>query len=112
VAIAEVLHAQHLSTTIPRRFSVPAREIWMLQNRLTRRKGKQAFVLLDHPRFRAAYDFLMLRAEAGEADGELAQWWTRFQEVDATERRRMVESLAPTSEGKRRRRRPRRRKPS
>jgi len=113
VAIAEVLHAQHLHTTIPRRFSVPAREIWMLQNRLTRRKGQQAFVLLDHPRFRAAFDFLVLRAEAGEADTELAQWWTRFQEVDAAERRHMVESLAPATGDKRRRRRPpRRRKPS
>ncbi len=111
-AIAEVLHAQHTRTTIPRRFSVPAREIWMLQNRLTRRGGKQALALMEHARFRAAYDFLLLRAEAGEVDAELARWWTRFQEVDVAERKRMVESLAPTAGAGRRGRRTRRRKPS
>jgi poly(A) polymerase len=110
VAIAEVLHAQHLSTTIPRRFSGPAREIWMLQGRLERRRGKQAFALMEHARFRAAYDFLLLRAEVGEADPELAQWWTRFQEVDAAERKSMVAALSPSGGG--RRRRPRRRKSS
>lgn len=110
VAIAEVLHAQHSRTTIPRRFSGPAREIWMLQSRFARRRGKQAFALMEHARFRAAYDFLLLRAEVGEADSELAEWWTRFQEVDAAERRDMVGALHPSGGG--RRRRPRRRKSS
>jgi len=63
--------------------------------------------LLEHPRFRAAYDFLLLRAEVGEAPAELARWWTDFQSLNAAERDRMVEP-AP----KKRRRRPRRRRPA
>jgi poly(A) polymerase len=62
--------------------------------------------LVTHPRFRAAYDFLVLRADAGEADPELAAWWTRFQEASAPERAGMLEGGG----AKRRRRRPRRRK--
>jgi poly(A) polymerase len=81
------------------------REIWTLQPRLERRQGKRAMVLIGHPRFRAAYDFLLLRAEAGEVDPEVAEWWTRFQDVDAGERARMAGST-------RRKRRRRRRKPA
>ncbi len=101
---------QHVS--IPRRFSVPMREIWAMQDRLTRRHGRQAFRLLEDKRFRAAYDFLVLRADAGEAPRELADWWTRFQAVAESERDAMVVALAPAAAGggggekkKRRRRR-------
>jgi len=84
---------QHVS--IPRRFSVPMREIWAMQDRLTRRHGRQAFRLLEDKRFRAAYDFLVLRADAGEAPRELADWWTTFQAVAESERNAMVAALAP-----------------
>jgi len=65
--------------------------------------------MLEHPRFRAAYDFLLLRSETGEAPTELADWWTHFQTLNAGERDKMVES-APAR--KKRRRRPRKRKPA
>ncbi|HEC13192.1 MAG TPA: polynucleotide adenylyltransferase PcnB, partial [Acidiferrobacteraceae bacterium] len=102
-----VLRDQQRYVAIPKRFSFPMREIWAMQARLERRAGRRAFNLVEHKRFRAGYDFLLLRAESGEADPELAQWWTRFQEVDHEERQRMVNQI---SGGQRKRRRPRKRK--
>lgn len=70
---------QHVA--VPRRFSVQSREIWAMQPRLVSRRRVRA--LFEHPRFRAAYDFLVLRAEAGDAGdagADAADWWTRFQE--------------------------------
>jgi len=95
-------------TSLPKRFSMPMREIWNLQPRFERKRGKAPYRLLEHPRFRAAYDFLLLRAEVGEAPAELAGWWTDFQTLNEADRDRMVEP-APK---KRRRRRSRRRKPA
>ena len=90
--------------TIPKRFSLPMREIWTLQARLPQRAGKRAARLFAHPRFRAAYDFLLLRHEAGEADlGELCEWWTRYQESDEAERVELERPAVPA--GRRRRRR-------
>lgn len=89
--------------SIPKRFTLPMREVWTLQPRLLHREGKRPARLIGHPRFRAAYDFLMLRAEAGEVDQELADWWTRFQEAEGAERTTMTE-------GGTKRRRPRRRR--
>ena len=66
-----------------------------MQPRLAKRAGKRAYRLFEHPRFRAAYDFLLLCAEAGEADQSLADWWTTFQEVDEEERKVMVRKLTP-----------------
>ncbi|ROR98633.1 poly(A) polymerase [Sinobacterium caligoides] len=66
-------------TTIPKRFSIPMREIWELQLRLTKRQGKRAHSLMHHPRFRASYDFLLLREQAGENHNGLGEWWTQFQ---------------------------------
>ena len=109
-----VLQEQLQHVSIPRRFSVPMREIWAMQERLVRRGGRQAFRLLEDKRFRAAYDFLLLRADTGEAPKELAEWWTRFQEVDAAEREAMVATQAPAAASgggeKKKRRRRRRRK--
>jgi poly(A) polymerase len=111
-AAEEVLHEQLKHISIPRRFSVPTREIWMMQGKFERRGGRQAFRLAEHPRFRAAYDFLLLRAESGETSQELADWWTRFQEVAEPERHAMVTALGSGDgdAGKKRRRRRKRRK--
>ncbi len=75
-----VIGHQVQQVAIPRRFSTPMREIWTLQARFHNTKGQRPHRLLVHPRFRAAYDFLLLRVESGEADPELAAWWTSFQE--------------------------------
>ncbi len=100
---------------LPKRFSLQTREIWVMQARLPRRNGKRAQRLLEMPRFRAAYDFLLLRAESGdEALQELAQWWTDFQTIDE-ESRAALSRNAPAGEGgagKKRRRRRRRKKPA
>jgi poly(A) polymerase len=76
--------ARHIA--IPRRFSQPMREIWEFQPRLERRQGRRAAELVDHRRFRAAYDFLLLREQAGEETGDLGSWWTEFQELPLEQR--------------------------
>lgn len=79
-AAEEVLAAQQLRIAIPKRFSVPMREIWITQGRFENRRSGPAKRLLTHPRFRAAYDFLLLRAQAGEEGAPvLADWWTQAQ---------------------------------
>ncbi|MFT5131950.1 MAG: poly(A) polymerase [Gammaproteobacteria bacterium] len=78
-----VVSRQVTTTAMPRRFTQFARDVWQLQPRLTRRAGKRPFRLLEHPKFRAAYDFLMLRAQAGEDVQELVDWWTEFQEENS-----------------------------
>ncbi len=100
---SEVCQRQQSLVAIPKRFSLPMREIWALQPRLDQRDGKRPYRLITHPRFRAAYDFLVLRADAGEADAELAEWWTRFQTASSQERASMTAGTAA------KRRRPRRR---
>jgi len=109
-----VLRAQQMRVSIPRRFSIPMRELLMLQPRFNRRSGVKSLSLLQHPRFRAAYDFLLLRAQAGVADPELAKWWTDIQVLPQEERVALVQArpAEPAAEGSpapgRRRRRRRR----
>lgn len=99
----EVVARQVRHVAFPKRFSLQAREIWVLQERLTRLNGKRPLRLLEHPRFRAAYDFLLLRSENDENLGDLAEWWTSFQEADESARQKMCEGHP--SSGRRRRRR-------
>lgn len=87
---------QHIA--IPRRFTLPIREIWEMQERLPRRHGKRAEQLREHPRFRAGYDFLLLREIAGERMDGLGDWWTRYQQVDERERLDMVRNLKNSSD--------------
>ncbi len=75
----EVLAAQRPHVEINRRSATMIREIWSLQPRLEKQANKKVMRLVGHHRFRAAYDFLLLRAEAGDADPKIATWWTDFQ---------------------------------
>jgi poly(A) polymerase len=77
----EVCAEQVQRVALPRRFSTPMREIFELQPRFESTQGKRAERFVTHPRFRAAYDFFVLRAEAGEASKELAKFWTEVQSV-------------------------------
>jgi poly(A) polymerase len=104
----EVVSRQLQVTSIPKRFSGPMRDIWSLQHRLPIRSGKKPEALLLHKRFRAAYDFLLLREEAGAQLDGLGEWWTRYQETSEGERDELV-AAAPAAAPKRPRRR--RRKP-
>ena len=116
-AIDEVVSRQVRRIAIPKRFSLPMRDILMLQPRFERRAGRRALRLLEHPKFRAAYDFLLLRAASGEIDPEIAAWWTRLQELSPEDRIAEVESQPREAEstaapGPGRRRRSRRRRPA
>jgi poly(A) polymerase len=96
--------ARHIS--IPRRFSQPMREIWEFQLRLQNQRGRKAAELVDHRRFRAAYDFLLLREQAGEETGNLGKWWTEFQLLPMEQRLAQVAA----EQGKRPGSRPRKRR--
>ncbi len=109
-AAQEIISAQVRSTALPKRFSIPMKEIWEMQQRLLRRGGKRAELLLEHPRFRAGYDFLLLREQAGEDLGGLGQWWTDFQEASSPDREHMAQNARPEGDGPKRKRRPRKRR--
>ncbi|MEW8585294.1 MAG: polynucleotide adenylyltransferase PcnB [Candidatus Thiodiazotropha sp.] len=100
----DVLSEQTRHISIPKRFSYPMRDIWQLQPRFEQRQGKKPYRLLTHPRFRAAYDFLLLRAEAGEVETELAKWWTEFQQANSQQKQSMTDQ-GRRGRGRRRKRR-------
>ncbi len=85
-AMDEVLERQTEQLAIPRRLTADMREIWSLQPRFERRTGKSPYRMLEHLRYRAAWDFLVLRAEAGEIDTTLADWWEAFANADGPQR--------------------------
>jgi poly(A) polymerase len=90
-AASEILTQQVRRISLPRHLTLAIREIWNQQAKFEFRVGAKASKLLSHPRFRAAYDFLLLRAQAGSASQELADWWTTYQKVNETERRKMTQ---------------------
>lgn len=104
-AASEALDAQQEATALPKRFAGPAREIWTLQPKLERYRGKRARRLLGHPRLRAGWDFLCLRRDAGEDLAALCDQWQQWMDAGGQE---MAE--APPAPGKRRRRGGRRRR--
>ncbi|KXI23301.1 poly(A) polymerase [Photobacterium sanguinicancri] len=108
VAANDILDEQVKTIAIPRRHTTTVRDIWQQQLRFTRRTGKRAFKAMEHPKFRAAYDFLEMRSNfEGDDVRELAQWWNDFQHGDNTNRNKMVQQINDGSGS----RRPRRRKP-
>ncbi|HTH94918.1 MAG TPA: polynucleotide adenylyltransferase PcnB, partial [Rhodocyclaceae bacterium] len=106
-AMDEVLDQQGEKLAITRRIAGDIKDIWLLQPRFDKRSGKQPMRVIEQPRFRAAYDFLLLRAKSGEVPEELAEWWTEFHDADYVEREAM---LLPDTDPKKKKRR-RRRKP-
>jgi poly(A) polymerase len=109
-AMDRVLEQQAQRLAIPRRFEAAIKETWALQPRFEQRSGQRPFRLLEHPRFRAGYDFLRLRAESGEIGIELADWWERFQHGSADERAAMLRPDDEGAKGRRSRRRSRRKR--
>ncbi len=98
---------------IPKRITTLVRDIWQLQLRMSRRQGKRARKLMEHPKFRAAFDLLSLRAEV-ERNRELqrpAQWWGEFQVSAPPEQKDMLTDLDDEPAPRRRHRRPRKRAP-
>jgi poly(A) polymerase len=107
-AIDDVIEQQTGKLAIQRRYTSDMREIWMMQPRFERRHGATPVKLLEHPRLRAGFDFLLLRVAAQEAPAELGEWWTEFMHANAEERERLVaaaRATAPAGPKRRRRRR-------
>ena len=90
-AAQQCIQEQNYIAAIPKRFSTTMREIWALQFSLQRIQGKRPFRTFEHPRFRAAYDFLLLREESGECPAEFGQWWTDFQQHSTSQREAMLD---------------------
>ncbi len=127
-AADSVLEEQTVRMAIQRRFTSDMREIWFMQPRFERRQGKSIYRMLEQPRFRAACDFLQLRAASGQFDSVVAQWWMDLANGDDDTRAEMIEHMAnqprqhaseddygngpaPQAPVAKRRRRPRRRRP-
>ncbi|GAB3629189.1 poly(A) polymerase [Pandoraea terrae] len=110
LAMDDVLDAQTGKLAIQRRFVSDMKEIWGLQSRLDKRVGRTPLRLLEHPRFRAGYDFLLLRCESGEVPHETGQWWTDFIDGDPDAREALLSQSTAAPAAKRRRRT--RRKPA
>jgi len=89
-AAHEVIAHQVSRVAIPRRITTPMREVWALQPRFHKQVGVRCLRFLEHPRFRAAYDFMLLRAQYGEVDQKLADWWTHIQTLDSAEQKSMT----------------------
>jgi poly(A) polymerase len=95
-----VLNQESGQISIPKRFRLPIREIWTSQARLQNRRGRRPFAMLGQPRFRAAYDFLLLRCQSYQPElQELCEWWTRFQEVSDKQKKTMVQELQRARQG-------------
>jgi poly(A) polymerase len=90
-AANEIISRQIRSTALPRHISMAMREVWSMQPKFNARIGSKPSRLISHPRFRAGYDFLVLRAETGGADPELAEWWTKYQNANENEQRKMTQ---------------------
>jgi poly(A) polymerase len=94
-AMDMVLEKQTGQLAIQRRFVTDMRDIWGMQPRFEKRVGRMPYRLLESPRFRAGYDFLQLRCEAGEQPAEVGKWWTDFQNAHPDEREALLESARP-----------------
>ncbi len=89
-AADDVIATQCCRLAIQNRFVADMKMIWMMQLRFERRTGKNPFTLIDHPKYRAAYDFMLLRSLLGHVPAELVTWWETFVAADPKERRNMV----------------------
>jgi len=113
-AVDRAVRAAQGRISIPKRFSLGVREMFAAQPRLEQPRGRRALRMLEQPRFRAGFDLLLLRADMGLAARDIADWWSRVQEVSQTDRDRMADALGaparPAGDGGSRRPRRRRRR--
>ena len=96
LAADDVLDTQTEKLALQRRITTDMRDLWAMQPRFERRTGKAPYKLLEHPRLRAGYDFLLLRCESGEIDMEIGDWWTDFIAADSPEREELLKRLRQT----------------
>ena len=108
-AMDEVLARQKKQLAIPHRHDAVMKEIWLLQQRFEQRAGQRPYRLLEQPRFRAAFDFLLLRCASNEVDNELGLWWDEFQDASDARRQEMLKPEGVGAGAQKRRRKPRKR---
>ncbi|RZT08300.1 poly(A) polymerase [Duganella sp. CF402] len=99
LAADDVLDSQTEKLALQRKIGSDMRDIWAMQPRFERRTGKAPAKLLEHQRFRAGYDFLLLRCASGEIDAEIGEWWTAFYESDEASREDLISSASQPSGG-------------
>jgi len=102
-ALQHIIKQQTERLTIPRLMQLSIREICLLQHRFTYRRGRQPYRLLEHPRFRAGYDLLLLRAQTGEPVQELAEWWQQFYSAMPEQREKMLHEMQQSANPKKKR---------
>jgi poly(A) polymerase len=85
-----VFAKQIQNISIPKRFSMVARDIWHMQDRFKYRHGRRAQALLIHKKFRAAYDFMCIRSKSGEVTDDSCEWWTRIQTLDSKAQEKLL----------------------
>ncbi len=94
-----IIREQQVLTAVPRKFHGYIKDIWSLQLKLETRLGHQPYKILNHPRFRAAYDFLLLREEAANDYQGMGNWWTQFQKVNRPGKIELLKSLRESRSG-------------
>ena len=94
-----IIREQQVLTAVPRKFHGYIKDIWSLQLKLETRLGHQPYKILNHPRFRAAYDFLLLREEAARDSQGIGDWWTQFQKVNRPSKIELLKSLRQSRSG-------------
>ena len=94
-----IIREQQELTAVPRKFHGYIKDIWSLQLKLETRLGHQPYKILNHPRFRAAYDFLLLREEASNDDQGMGDWWTKFQKINRPAKIEMLKILRDSRSG-------------
>lgn len=104
MAMNEVIATQAEKLAIHNRYTATMKEIWAMQPRFEQRAGKRPFGLLTHPRYRAGYDFLLLRCASGELPTEIGEWWTTFADADSEGRAAMLQPDTNTKKRKRKKR--------
>jgi poly(A) polymerase len=98
-SIDRIIREQQVLTAVPRKFHGYIKDIWSLQLKLETRLGHQPYKILNHPRFRAAYDFLLLREEAAKDSQGMGNWWTQFQKVNRPGKIELLKSLRESRSG-------------
>jgi poly(A) polymerase len=111
LAADDVLDAQTENLALQRRIATDMRDIWAMQPRFERRTGKAPYKMLENPRFRAGFDFLLLRCESGELEKEVGEWWSAFAEAGDAERERLLSAAREVPGSGQKKKRPPRRAP-
>ena len=93
-----IIAEQQRITAIPRKFTSYIKDIWYLQLKLNDRLKNNPNKIIKHPRFRAGYDFLLIRENASKDKSDLGKWWTSFQHADTKSKQKMIEKVRKTIE--------------